>query len=258
MSIFIDLNADLGEMETPEGRAAEQEILRHITSANIACGGHAGSPQIMGEMCRAAKAAGVVIGAHPAYPDRENFGRKSLKLGVDIGADTLFQSITKQMETLINIAKSEGASVRYVKPHGTLYTDAARDRILADLIAKAVAQIDSGFALMGFPNCQLEFAAKAAGLRFIGEGFMDRRYGADGHLIARGINGAVIDGTAPRIAQLLSLALDQRAIGAHGEVIKINAQSICLHGDSLGAVETARLARAALIDAGITPRSFTA
>lgn len=252
----IDLNADLGELDTPQGRRAEHDILRYVSSANIACGGHAGSPAIMRDRIIAAKAHGVTIGAHPGYPDRENFGRKSLVLGADISARDLTQSLTTQIVTLVEIAADEGAAVPYVKPHGTLYTDAARDPILAGLIARSLSRLDQRLILMGAPKSALERAAKDQGLRFVGEGFIDRRYAADGHLVPRGQDGAVITDQAAREAQLLSLALKGCAQTQDGATLAVNAQSLCLHGDSAGAVDTARRARAALDAGRLSVRSF--
>lgn len=256
MKKTIDLNADLGEMDSAEGRQAEHDILRYVSSANIACGGHAGSPDIMRDRIKAAMKNGVVIGAHPAYPDREHFGRKSLTLGTDITAATLIKSVTAQIVGLVEIAAQRGAQVDYVKPHGTLYTDGARDKMLADLIAGCVFRLDPALILMGAPGSALERAAQDMGLRFIGEGFIDRRYGADGHLVPRGQDGAVITDQSARESQLLSLALSQSVLTMDGQTISVNAQTLCLHGDSAGAVDTAQRARKALEAAGLTVRSF--
>lgn len=256
MGKLIDLNADLGEMTSAEGRAAERAILLYVSSANIACGGHAGSPDIMHEMCRAAKAAGVTIGAHPAYPDRENFGRKSYTLGKDMNADKLRASLTQQIVTLAEIAMEEGHPTSYVKPHGTLYTDTAKQANLAELIVDVVKSIDPGLAIMGFPGGNLEEFAKRAKMKFAGEGFIDRRYTSEGVLTPRSQDGAVIKDQEARKAQLMALALGQPVTADDGSDVLIKARSLCLHGDSAGAVETARLAKQSLIAAGLRIKAF--
>lgn len=258
MTITIDLNADLGEMDTPQGRAAERDILRYVSSCNIACGAHAGSPKIMAQMAGQARAQGVTIGAHPSYPDRENFGRKSLKLGSDIRAQDLINSVTEQIVTLTEIAAGQGAAVKYVKPHGTLYTDAAKDPVLADLITGCVYRLDPGLAFMGAPGSHLEASAKALGLRFIGEGFIDRRYANSGHLVPRSEPGAVISAQSERVSQMRSLVFEKAVTAKNGETVRVDARSLCLHGDSSGAVETARKVRAQLEAEGVTIQSFIA
>lgn len=252
----IDLNADLGEMESRQGRKAEHAILSYVSSANIACGGHAGSPEIMREMVIAAKAKGVIIGAHPGFPDRENFGRKPLKLGLEITANALRESLMSQIVSLVEIATQEAIPVSYVKPHGALYTEAAKDEELAKLIVDCVSALDPNLILVGAPRSWLERAAQSAGLSFVAEGFIDRRYQANGHLVPRGQEGAVISIAADREAQLKTLALDQYALTLSQQRVEVKAQTLCLHGDSAGAVDTARRARAALRAAGITVQSF--
>lgn len=248
----IDLNADLGEADTPAGQAAELAVLRYISSANIACGGHAGDAETMRRTVRAAKANGVIIGAHPAYPDRENFGRVSLQ----INPQDLRETLMRQIATLTEIAAAEDAAVTYVKPHGALYNDAAENGQLAALLAGTVAALDPSLIFMGSPGSELESTAKIKGLRFIAEGFIDRRYLDTGRLQARTIDGAVIQDQAERIAQTLSLAKTGTVISAMGAAISVPAKTLCLHGDSAGAVDTARAARVALEAAGFTIQSF--
>lgn len=249
----IDLNADLGEADTPEGQKAEADILSYISSANIACGGHAGDEQTMRNTIRAAKANGVVIGAHPSYPDRENFGRRSKPNIDDV---TLRNSLMAQIVALTEIASEENVEVVYVKPHGAIYNDAAVDRNVADLLVNVVVSLDNTLLFMGSPDSELEKAAKVKGLTFIGEGFIDRRYTDDGRLQSRAIDGAVIKDQNARMAQTLSLVKNQTVTSAAGKTISVPARTLCLHGDSAGAVETARQARAAIEAAGITIRAF--
>lgn len=252
----IDLNADIGEADTPEWAAAEAAILSHISSANIACGGHAGDDTSMRKTVRGALAKGVVIGAHPAYPDRENFGRRSLVLDEDISEDELARSLNAQIIRLTKIADEEGARVAYVKPHGQLYNDAVGDRRKANLIARVIADIDTKLILLGGPNSEMGKAAAAYGLSFVAEGFIDRRYSDDGHLISRKIDGAVIADQDDRMTQARRLATTGEVQTASGKMLNIKARSLCVHGDSAGAVETARLARAAIKAEGVTIRAF--
>ena len=171
----IDLNADIGEADTPEWAASEAAIISAISSANIACGGHAGDKDSMRLTVRRAKAAGVTIGAHPAYPDRENFGRLSLKLGEDIEAKALSATLRAQILELAEICADEGAKLAYVKPHGALYNDSVFNPEKAELISSVIANIDPHLVFLGGPNSEMGKAASAHNLNFIAEGFIDRR-----------------------------------------------------------------------------------
>ena len=252
----IDLNADIGEADNPDWEASEAAILSHISSANIACGGHAGDDVSMRRTIKGALAHGVTIGAHPAYPDRENFGRKSLVLGEDIDAGVLAKSLMSQIVRLCEIASEEGAQVAYVKPHGQLYNDAVTDREKADLIAKVIADLDKDLILLGGPNSQMGEAAAAQGLRFVAEGFIDRRYSDAGHLVPRSEPGAVIKDQDDRLDQARRLASTGEVRTNSGNLLDIQARSLCVHGDSAGAVETARQARAAIEAQGVTIQAF--
>ena len=246
MSLAIDLNADLGEAESPQGRAWEREILTYVSSANLACGGHAGSPEIMAEMCTLAKARGVAIGAHPAYADRANFGRTSKQLGVDILSRDLTESLMAQIVTLSEIACDADHPITYVKPHGALYNDTAAQPALAHLICDIVKAIDPRLAVMGFPGGNMQSAAQQTGLRFISEAFIDRAYVEDGTLVPRSQDGAVLSDQTDRMAQMKSLVFERRVKTHSGAFIDLAAQSLCLHGDSAGALETAKAVRAHL------------
>lgn len=252
----IDLNADIGEADTPEWEQSEADILNYISSANIACGGHAGDEQSMRRTVQGAKAKGVKVGAHPAYPDRENFGRRSLTLGADIEAEALERSLREQIISLVEIAAEEGVAVHYVKPHGQLYNDAVGDAEKAELIARTIASIDTDLTLLGGPNSEMGKAAKRNGLSFVAEGFIDRRYSDAGHLISRSEPGAVIADQQARLDQARSLATTGQVETASGGRLDIQARSLCVHGDSAGAVETARQARAAIESEGVTIKAF--
>lgn len=254
---FMDLNADIGEATTPEGQQAEADILNYVSSANIACGGHAGTPETMRTTVRAAKACGVNIGAHPGYPDKENFGRTSMTLGKDIDPKYLRDSLREQILSLAQIASEEGMRLTYVKPHGAAYNDSVTSPEHADLIASVIADIDPSLIFMGGPNSEMGKAAKAHGLKFVPEGFIDRRYTDAGHLQSRAIDGAVITKQSARMAQAEALVTTQTVVTASGTSLKIDARSLCLHGDSAGAVETARLARKTIEAAGVKIKAFT-
>ena len=254
MDKFIDLNADIGEASSPQWAAHETAILDYVSSANIACGGHAGDMQTMMNTAAAAQGRGVNIGAHPAYPDRKNFGRLPLKLGEDINPKALSESLYEQISRMMDAAKG---AVKYVKPHGALYNQAAENAQLADLIGDAVLRIDHALGWLGAPRSAMTQAAKARGISFTAEAFIDRRYDDQGYLTARTQDGAIIETNDARIAQALNLAQDQSVVSIGGKTISIKARSLCVHGDSQGAVKTARLTRKALEKSGFHIKAFT-
>ena len=252
----IDLNADLGEADNAEWARNEAEMLQYISSANIACGGHAGTAKSMRHMVRGAKENNVVIGAHPSYPDKAHFGRKSMVLGKDIASDDLKASLLEQITTLAEIAAEEEMFISYVKPHGALYNDAVMDAEKAELVADVIATIDKNLIFMGGPNSQMGIAAKRYKLKFIAEGFIDRRYTDEGHLQSRSIDGAVIKDQKSRLIQAKKLVTLQSVTTTSGKELPINVRTLCLHGDSAGAVETARLARREIEAAGVKIKAF--
>lgn len=244
----IDLNCDLGEYDTPEALTRDRAIMAFISSANIACGGHAGNDRTMAEMLAAAKAAGVTAGAHPSYPDQENFGRVTMQMA----DDDLLSSLTGQIEVLKRHAASTGVPLVHVKPHGQLYNDAADNARLAKLIAKAITASLPDAAYVGLAGSEMASAARDAGLPFVAEGFADRRYDARGRLVSRKEAGAVLESEAERIAQALSLASGEPIHSKEGGLIELNVDSICLHSDSDGALQSAKDVRLALEAAGIS------
>lgn len=252
----IDLNADIGEADTPEWAQSESEIVTEISSANIACGGHAGDTASMRRTVRNAKTEGVTIGAHPAYPDRANFGRMSLIIGEDIDAKVLAESLRTQILDLAEICDAQDTQIKYVKPHGALYNDAVFDDYKAKLISEMIAKLNMDLAFLGGPNSEMAQAAKEFDLRFFAEGFIDRRYTDDGHLLSRKIDGAVIKDQDERLAQAQSLATTGNVQTASGKTLNLQPRSLCVHGDSAGAVETARKARAAIEATGLTIKAF--
>ena len=243
----IDLNADLGE-----GAPDDDELLRIVSSASIACGGHVGDAESMARTLRAAAANGVVIGAHPGYPDREGFGRES---GFMRG-DDLYDSLTRQVTALADIAADLGTRLDYVKPHGALYNDALADRELADVIARVVAEAPGNLAMMGMADTELEQAARRHGLSFVAEGFIDRAYEPDGTLVSRKEPGAVHEDMNVATTQAIRLATEGRVTARNGDQITVRADTLCIHGDTPGAAEKARAVRDVLESQGIEIRAF--
>jgi len=242
----IDLNADLGE-----GDPYDEELLQIVSSANVACGGHAGDAQTMAQTVRSAIANGVAIGAHPGYPDREGFGRQS---GF-IHGDALYESLTEQVTLLADTAAQMGARLAHVKPHGALYNDAVRERDLADIIARVTAETPGEPAFVGMANTELEFAAKRHGLTFIAEAFVDRAYESDGTLVSRKEPGAVHEDMAVATTQAARLAEDGRVTARNGDEVNVRADTLCIHGDTPGAAEKARAVRDVLESHGVEIRA---
>ena len=244
----IDLNADLGE-----GEPYDEELLQIVSSANVACGGHAGDVESMAQTVRSAIANGVAIGAHPGYPDPDGFGRQS---GFMTG-DSLYESLTAQVTALADTAAQMGARLAHVKPHGALYNDAVRDRDLADIIARVAAETPGEPAFVGMANTELELAADRHGLRFIAEAFVDRAYEPDGTLVSRKEPGAVHEDMAVATTQAVRLAEDGCVTARNGDQVDVRADTLCIHGDTPGAAEKARAVRDVLETHGVEIRAQT-
>jgi len=243
----LDLNADLGE-----GEGTDHALLDVVTSCNVACGGHAGDRRSMQETVLAAAERDVAVGAHPSYPDREGFGRRSAFLP----AHALREPLERQIEALVEVAGAAGVGVRHVKPHGALYNDAARDREVADAVCAPLASMDLDLLLVGPPASSLEDAAAAFGIGFVREGFVDRAYASQGRLVPRTQPGAVLTGRDVVIAQALSIARESRVRDNDGNDIALEVDTLCIHGDTPGAVALARAVRDALLAAGVCLRAF--
>jgi len=232
--MIIDLNADLGE-----GCGNDSALMPLITSANIACGFHAGDAQTMRESVRLALAHGVAIGAHPSFPDRENFGRSAMQLP----AETVYAQTLYQIGALASIVNAEGGVLKHVKPHGMLYNQAAREPKLADAIARAVKSLDPGLLLVGLAGSELIRAGERAGLATREEVFADRGYQPDGSLVPRGEPGALIDDDNEAVSRTLEMVLNGRVKSRDGAWATVNAQTVCLHGDGAHALAFARRLR---------------
>lgn len=248
----IDLNADLGEGFGAWRMGDDDALLEVVTSANIACGFHAGDPMTMRRVCAGAAARGVSIGAQVGYPDLVGFGRRRM----EIGGDELTADVLYQLGALDAFARVAGARVRYVKPHGALYNTAADDPAQARAVVAAVARYDATMPVLGLPSSALSAAADEACLPFVAEAFADRAYSAAGRLIARSEPGAVRDHEATVVEQAVSIVRDGVVTSADGTRIEVRAASLCLHGDTPGAVSLARAVRAALAGFGATLAPF--
>ncbi|GJK83851.1 UPF0271 protein ybgL [Citrobacter sp. MGH 55] len=239
----IDLNADLGE-----GCASDGELLTLVSSASIACGFHAGDAQTMLTSVREALKNGVAIGAHPSFPDRENFGRTAMTLPVE----TVYAQTLYQIGALAAMARAEGGVMRHVKPHGMLYNQAAKDPQLADAIAKAVYACDPALILVGLAGSELVRAGERYGLVTRQEVFADRGYQADGSLVPRTQPGALIEDEDQSLAQTLGMVETGRVKSITGEWTSVVAQTVCIHGDGEHALAFARRLRSAFEARGIT------
>ena len=234
MERTIDLNCDIGESYGAWSMGDDAALLDVVSSANVACGFHAGDPSIIDATVRAAADRNVAIGAHPSYPDLAGFGRRSMNLSPqDVESAVLYQ-----VAALAGIARANGAALHHVKPHGALYNDAARNAHVAEAIARAVARFDKSLLLVGLPDSALIAAGQAAGLRTAGEGFCDRAYEPDGSLRSRLREGAVFTDPDRAAHQAVLLARSERV------------KTLCIHGDTPGAPRIALAVCAALRDAG--------
>ncbi|MFB7894086.1 LamB/YcsF family protein [Microbacterium sp. NPDC056044] len=246
----IDLNADLGETVDGVPTADDEAMFAVISSANVACGGHAGDAVSMREAVARAERFGVAVGAHPSYPDRANFGR----VAVAMDSAALTAAIAQQLAALADA----GADLRYVKPHGALYHAVTTDRGQADAVARAIAdqsaRLGRPLAVLGLRG-EIEGAAASVGLPFVREAFLDRGYLPDGSLVPRTQPGALLDDPGLVAARAVRLARDGVVEALDGSLVRADAASMCVHGDSPSAVEMARAVRAALDAAGVEVRA---
>ncbi len=253
MSSTVDLNADLGEGFGIWRLGDDDALLQVVTSANVACGFHAGDPSTMRRVCAGAAAAGVAVGAQVSYRDLTGFGRRFIDVEpAELAADVLYQ-----LAALDGIARAEGSRVRYVKPHGALYNATVAHEAQARAVVAAVVAHDPALPVLGLPGSALLRAAEAAGLRPVPEGFADRGYTPDGGLVPRGQPGALVHDPAEVAARALRMAVEGTVLAVDGSTVRADVASICVHGDTPGAVDLARAVRTALRQAGVTPAPFT-
>ena len=252
--IYIDLNSDMGEIPAAIANGAQEELMRSLTSVNIACGGHAGDEFMMRETVHQALRLRLAIGAHPGYRDRKNFGRIALTLT----SDEVAALVAEQVAALSRIAEECGARLTHVKAHGALYNQAANDRALSAAIAEGVRRWGGDVLMVGLAGSAMLEEFRNAGFRAAGEAFADRRYEPDGTLRSRQLPRAMITDPAEAAAQALSIAAHGRVRAIDGSEIAIEAETICIHGDSLGAAGIAAAAADALRQSGLTLRSLAA
>jgi UPF0271 protein len=240
--VFIDLNADLGE-----GCAHDLEILDCVSSINVACAWHAGSADEMLRLVRAARLRGVAIGAHPGFPDRENFGRREMNLPLSsVRAGVLYQ-----IGALDAMVRAEGGTLAHVKAHGALYNQAAREPELAHCLAMAIRDFNPRLKVMGLAGSLFIEVVRAEGLTAVEEGFADRGYTGDGRLVARGAAGALIDDETAMLAQVLSMVKTGTVVAQGGALCHLHVDTICLHGDGRNALAFAKAIRSRLRQEGI-------
>ncbi len=244
----MDLNCDLGE-----GGSDDAALLVIVSSANIACGAHAGDAITMQRTVQAAVRSDVSIGAHVSYPDREGFGRRDMSLP----AETLTAEVRRQLTVLNAVTRAAGTQLHYVKAHGALYNRMADDAAVADAVIAAIRTFDVSLALLTLPGSLAMDRARAQGLRAFGEAFADRAYMDTGRLAPRSRCGAVITDAAVVAQRAVDIAVTGKITSIGGAVISIHARSLCVHGDTPGAVTLARAVRAALEHAGVAVAAFT-
>ena len=247
----VDLNCDLGESYGAWGLGADEELLQLVTSANVACGYHAGDAVTIARTVELALARGVSVGAHPSYPDLQGFGRRSMALA----PSELEAMLLYQVSAVRGIVRACGGELRHVKLHGALYNDAARDLGPAAATIRAVRRLDDSLLLYALAGSTLARSASDEGLRVVAEGFVDRRYSPDGALQSRHVAGALITNPEEAARQALGMVLDGTVTAGSGERVRVEAGTLCVHGDNPAAVPVARRVRAALEARGVEMRS---
>jgi UPF0271 protein len=254
MGTSIDLNCDMGEGFGAYRMAPDRELLEHVTSASIACGFHAGDPRTMDATVRAAVETGVAVGAHVAYPDLVGFGRRHLQVsGEELVTDVLFQ-----IGALEAFCRRHGTTVRYVKAHGALYNDLAVDATLAGALGDAVAAYGGDLPVLVLAGSPAAAVLQERGARVVREGFADRAYTPAGHLASRHERGAVITDPAVVAERAAQIALGEPVVATDGSRLLIEADSVCVHGDTPGSVGLAQRLRRHLGESGVEVRAFVA
>jgi len=244
---IIDLNCDMGEIPEEIANGTQESLMPSLTSVNIACGGHAGDEQTMRTTIGQAQRWNLAIGAHPGYPDRENFGRLELKMAPQGVSDSIFE----QVLTFAKIASNENAPVIHVKPHGALYNQAVRDLELAQAIADGIARWSRKVVLMGLAGSQMLEVFRKAGFTVAAEAFADRRYEPDGSLRPRKFEDSLLRNPADAARQALRIVEQGSVIASDGSEVFLKAQTICIHGDTPGAQQIAATVASTLRGAGV-------
>jgi UPF0271 protein len=248
----VDLNSDLGEGYGAWTLGDDEALLDVVTSANIACGFHAGDPRTMERTVQGAADRGVAVGAQVSYPDLAGFGRRPMEVApADLAADVLYQ-----LGGLAAFARAAGVRVRYVKPHGALYHRCAVDPVQAAAVVEAVRRYDASLPLLTLPGCALAQAAQAAGVPWVGEGFADRSYTPEGRLVPRTSPGALVTDENEVVARAVRMAVEGRVRAADGTDVEVAVASLCVHGDTPGAARLAAAVRAGLTAAGVALAPF--
>ena len=250
MTNFIDINSDVGERPEALADGREEELLSLVSSANIACGVHAGDASTMERVIQLCARHDVNIGAHPSYPDRENFGRVDMKLP----PGEIEKSLESQVRVLMEIAERFHRRMRHVKAHGALYNVAAKNSLVAEAIAAGVKRVDNRLILLGLAGSQMLDVWRRLGFEVVAEAFADRRYEADGSLRSRKLPGAVISDPSEAVDQVLGIVKGGTVMTADGRKVTLEARTICVHSDTENAIAIARAIREALPKEGIEVR----
>ncbi|WP_083402712.1 LamB/YcsF family protein [Curtobacterium sp. MCBA15_008] len=248
----IDCNSDLGEGFGAWSMGDDRAMLDVVSSANVACGFHAGDPTIMLDTCRAAAERGVAVGAHVAYRDLIGFGRRP----VHVTPEELYADVVHQLGALVATARVAGTAVTYVKPHGALYNTACVDPVQAEAVVRAVADVDPTLAVLALPDSELLRAAERHGLRAVREVFADRAYEPDGSLVSRSTPGSVLHDPEAVAARVLRMVTDGLVTAVDGSDVRVQVDSVCVHGDSPDAVAMAQAIRTLLTTHGVTIAPF--
>ena len=248
----VDLNSDLGESFGNYKLGCDAEVLKYVTSANIACGFHAGDPTVMRETVKLALVNGTALGAHPGLPDLQGFGRRNMA----ITPKEAYDITVYQIGALYAFAKAEGACLQHVKAHGALYNMAAKDKKLAEALAEAVYAVNPEMVLFGLAGSEMIIAAEKLGIKTANEVFADRSYQQDGSLTPRNMAGAMITEESVALAQVMKMVINGRVATLAGEEITLKADTICVHGDGAKAIEFTKKIRSSLLEAGVDVRNF--
>ena len=252
--MIMDLNCDMGESFGTYELGYDELAMPYVTSINVACGFHASDPDNMAKTVLLAKKHGVAVGAHPGYPDLVGFGRRSMALT----PEEVKNAVIYQIGALDAFCKAAGIRLQHVKVHGALYNNAEKDLTVATAIAKAIKAVDPSLYMLCLANSQMGVAAKQEGVPFVEEAFADRAYTEEGSLVSRKVEGSVIHDINEVVARVVRMVTEKTVVSITGKVIPIQAQTICVHGDTPGAVDMVKAIRAALEKENVNLRAFGA